>query len=141
MSSRCLSSDDSDKGIIMNAKSVSLGLGLFSLALGAVELLASRRIAQRLSVPGGSGTVRAYGVREVVAGVGLVQAPAHSARVWNRVMGDLLDLGTLAMSVRRSPRKRAVWGAIGFVAVTTALDVLTARALDRSTGKTVPVGA
>ena len=125
----------------MNAKSVSLGLGLFSLALGAAELLASRRIAERLSVPGGAGTVKAYGVREVVAGVGLVQAPAHSARVWNRVMGDLVDLGTLAMSARRSPRERAVWGAIGFVALATALDVWTAQALDRTTGKTVPMGA
>ncbi|MEK9210463.1 hypothetical protein [Sphingomonas sp. 2378] len=85
----------------MNAKSVSLGLGLFSLALGAAELFASRRIADRLSVPGGSGTVKAYGVRELMAGVGLLQAPAHSARVWNRVAGDLLDLGTLAVSARR----------------------------------------
>ncbi|WP_267435602.1 hypothetical protein [Sphingomonas sp. GM_Shp_1] len=124
----------------MNAKSVSLGLGLFSLALGAAELFASR-IADRLSVPGGSGTVKAYGVRELVAGVGLLQAPAHSARVWNRVAGDLLDLGTLAVSARRSPKERAVWGAIGFVVFATALDLLTARALDRTTGKTMPVGA
>lgn len=113
------------RGIITNAKSVSLGLGLFSLALGAAELFASRRIAER----------------EVVAGVGLIQAPAHSARVWNRVAGDLLDLGTLAVSPRRSPKARAVWGAIGFVAVVTALDLLTAWALDRATGKTMPVGA
>ncbi|WP_230481546.1 hypothetical protein [Sphingomonas sp. Leaf21] len=125
----------------MNAKSVSLGLGLFSLALGAAELFASRRIAERLSVPGGARTVKAYGIREVVAGVGLLQAPAHSARVWNRVAGDLLDLGTLAFSARRSPGRQAIWGAIGFVAVATALDLLTARALDRTTGKTIPVGA
>ncbi len=125
----------------MNAKSVSLGLGLFSLALGAAELFASRRIADRLSIPGGSRTIKAYGVREVVAGVGLLQAPAHSARVWNRVAGDLLDLGTLAVSARRSPKERAVWGAIGFVVFATALDLLTARALDRTTGKTMPGGA
>lgn len=124
----------------MNAKSVSLGLGLFSLALGAAELFAARRIADRLSVPGGSKTITAYGVREVVAGVGLVQAPAHSARVWNRVAGDLLDLGTLAVSLRRAPRERAVWGAIAFVAVATILDLVTARALDQTTGKTMPVG-
>lgn len=124
-----------------NAKSASWGLGLFSLALDAAELFAARRIAERLSVPGGSTTVKAYGMREVVAGVGLVQAPAHSARVWNRVMGDMLDLGTLAVAARRSSQRKAVWGAIGFVAVATALDLIVARSLDQSTGKTLPLGA
>lgn len=75
----------------MNAKSVSLGLGLFSLALGAAELFASRRIAERLSVPGGRRTVEAYGAREVVGGVGLIQAPAHWAL--DRVTGKTMPVG------------------------------------------------
>ena len=32
-------------------------------------------------------------------------------------MGDMLDLGTLAVAARRSSQRKAVWGAIGFVAV------------------------
>jgi hypothetical protein len=119
----------------MDYKKLSLGLGAFSIALGLAELLASRRIARALDAEGHEGLVKGYGAREIAAGVNLLMAPAHSTNMWNRVAGDALDLGTLGLAARNSPRNKAVWGAIGFVVGATLLDILTARGLDRDTGK------
>lgn len=119
-------------------KRLGFGLGVFSIALGAAELFAPRRIAGALGAPGAEGLVRGYGVRELVAGVGLIANPAHATLVWGRVAGDALDLATLGVAARRSPRNGLVWGAIAAVAGVTLLDILTARGLDRTTGKTLP---
>ncbi|USI71694.1 hypothetical protein [Sphingomonas morindae] len=123
----------------MKYVSLSKGLGLFSLALGATELIAARRIATALEAPERSGLVKAFGLREIVAGIGLLGAPAHAPRVWNRVAGDGLDLAALGGALRRAPRNRFAWGALAFVLGATALDLVTARGLDRTTGKTLPV--
>jgi len=125
----------------MNFKALSLGLGLFSLALGAAELFAGKRIARALEAEGHEGLIRGFGAREVLAGVNLLAAPAASVNVWNRVAGDAMDLGALGLAARAHPRNRAVWGSLLFVAAVTALDVVTARGLDRETGKLLPVRA
>jgi hypothetical protein len=117
-------------------KRLGLGLGIFSIALGAFELLAAPKIARALDAEGHENLIRGFGAREVVAGVGLLAAPAASVGVWNRVAGDAMDAAALAAAARSSPRNLAVWGAIAFVAAATALDVMTARGLDRTTGKT-----
>jgi len=119
-------------------KRAGLGLGLFSLALGAAELFAARRIATALDAEDHARLVRGFGVREIVAGVGLLAAPANASGVWSRVAGDALDLAALGAAARRSPANRVIWGAIGFVVVATALDVLVARGLGRTTGKVSP---
>ncbi len=122
----------------MNYKKLSLRLGLFSLGLGAAEIFASRRIARALEVEGHETLIKGFGVREVAAGVGILQAPAHSARIWNRVAGDGMDLAALAAAVRGAPRSKAVWGAVAFVVGATALDVLVALGLDHTAAKTLP---
>jgi hypothetical protein len=90
----------------MDYKKLGFGLGLFSLALGAAELFASERIARALDVEGHEGVIQAFGAREVVAGLGLVAAPANASGVWNRVAGDGMDLAALATVVARSDRVR-----------------------------------
>lgn len=122
----------------MDYKKLSVGLGWFSLALGAAELLASHRITRALAAEGSEGLVKGFGAREIVAGVGLLDAPAHAPRVWNRVAGDGMDLAALIAAARNAPRNKAVWGAIAFVVGAAALDVVTAFGLDRETGKTLP---
>ena len=53
----------------MNYKALGLGLGLFSIALGAAELLAPKRITRALESEGHEGLVKGFGAREVyVAG-------------------------------------------------------------------------
>ena len=125
----------------MNYKGLGYGLGLFSIALGTSELFGARRIARALNVEGREGLVRAFGVREVAAGIGLLNAPAHSARVWNRVLGDGMDLAAVGTATARSPRNKAAWGALVFVAGATVLDIVVARGLDRETGKAFPLPA
>jgi len=114
---------------MMNYKSLSRGLGWFSLALGAAELLGSRRITRTLGTAGGETVVKAFGAREVASGVALLQAPAHATRVWGRVAGDALDLGALALAARRSKKRGAILGAAAFVAGAALLDTLVARRL------------
>ncbi len=125
----------------MNFKALGLGLGVFSIALGAAELLGARRITRALEAEGHEGLVRGFGAREVLAGVNLLAAPAVSTNVWNRVAGDAMDLGTLGLAARAHPRNTAVWSSVLFVMAATALDVFTARGLDRETGKLLPVKA
>ena len=124
----------------MDARRVSLGLGLFSIALGVAEIAATRRIARALGTDHrvGRATLKAFGAREMLAGAGLLAAPAHSTLVWNRVAGDALDLAALGLAARKAPRHRAVWGAIAFVAGATIIDALVARTLDKSTGSAFP---
>jgi hypothetical protein len=124
----------------MDCKKLGLGLGLFSIALGAAELFGAKRIARILGAEGHDGLVKAFGAREVVAGLGLLAAPASATGVWNRVGGDGMDLAALATAAVKTPRNRAVWGALAFVVGATLLDVFVARGLDRTTGKTIPLG-
>ena len=124
------------------AKQTSLGLGLFSLALGAAEVIAPRRIAEFLGLdPEGSATttIRAFGVREIMAGALLLRSPAFSTNMWNRVLGDAMDMSSLVLALRTTRRPGAVAGALAFVGSVTALDLWTARALDRETGRALPL--
>ena len=124
----------------MNYKKLGLGLGVFSIGLGLAELLGARRIAKTLGVEGGraEGVIRLFGARELLAGGMLLRGPAVSTNVWNRVVGDVIDLGALVMAAPRSSRPAALAGALGFVAGATALDVYAARGLDEETGRTWP---
>lgn len=104
-------------------------MGWFSLALGAAELLAPRRITQALDAEGHESVVKAFGAREIAAGLAILQAPAHAERVGSRVAGDALDIGALALAATRSPRNPWVWGALGFVAGATLADIIVTRGL------------
>ncbi|HKY83041.1 MAG TPA: hypothetical protein VJM09_16410 [Sphingobium sp.] len=127
----------------MDPRRLSLGLGLFSIAVGVAEVAATRRIARALGNDhrAGRATLRAFGAREMLAGAGLLAAPAHSTLVWNRVAGDAMDLAALGLAARKAPGRRAVWGAVAFVVGATVIDALVARALDRRTGKAFPANA
>jgi hypothetical protein len=124
----------------MDYKKLGLGLGVFSIGLGLVELLAARRVARGIGVEGGSAesVIRLFGARELLAGGMLLRGPAVSTNVWNRVIGDIVDLGALLVAAPRTSRPAALAGAIGFVAGASALDVYAARGLDEQTGRTWP---
>lgn len=129
------------------------GLGFFSLALGLAELAMPRRVARvaemgeldgagglrhlagQTPLPSSQTLVRAYGLREVGVGAGLLTTADPEPWVWGRVAGDLLDIATVALA----PRRRTLFGNSGgsrmgtlvaLVAV-TALDVYCAEALRR----------
>jgi hypothetical protein len=123
----------------MDYKKLGLGLGVFSLTLGAAEVAAPRRIARFLGLDEdgpAKTTIFAFGLREIAAGLMLLRGPAVSTDVWNRVLGDGMDLSALLLALGGSSKPRNVVGALAIVGGATALDVLTARGLDQQTGRT-----
>lgn len=117
----------------MNARQVARGLGWFSLGLGAVEVLAPGHVGRLVGAPqkGGSGLVRAYGARELLAGAGLLTQPgAATTWMWARVAGDVLDLATVGRVQPDEPhgRKRLANSLLMLTGV-MVMDVLVARAL------------
>jgi hypothetical protein len=124
----------------MDYKKLGLGLGVFSIGLGLVELFAAKRIAKGLGIEGGraEGVIKLFGAREILAGGMLLRGPAVSTNAWNRVIGDAVDMGALLLAAPRSSQPKALAGAIAFVAGAAALDVYAARGLDEQTGRTFP---
>jgi hypothetical protein len=96
----------------MRLTSLAKPLGWFSLALGAAELLAPRRIAAAHGVPEGKNVVRGFGAREIAAGAAVLARPRSSVPFLARAA---IALGSLA-----------------FVTGALALDLLVARSLARA---------
>ena len=112
---------------LTSADRLARGLGWFSLALGAVELLAPHRVTGMLGMHGKERLVRAYGVREIVAGMTTL-SPDKKAGLWSRVAGDGLDIATLLAEFRLdNPRRGSVLAALVMVAGVTALDYIAAQ--------------
>jgi hypothetical protein len=124
----------------MEYKKLGLGLGIFSIGLGLLEVAAPGRLARWLGVDGKTAKkiIALFGARELLAGGMLLRGPAVSTNVWNRVIGDGIDLAALGVAFAKSERRTAVAGALGFVAGATLLDAWTARGLDQETGRTFP---
>ena len=112
-----------------HAQDLALGLGVFSILLGAAELFAARPMARALGMRGRENLLRVYGLREIGVGVGLLGARRRAPWLWARVAGDGLDLATLAACAPGNRRTGNLAVAAGAVAGVTALDVMAAAAL------------
>ena len=75
-------------------RSVARGLGWFSLALGAAEWLRPHHAARAAGVPRWAPVVKAWGLREMLVGAGVLLTPRPAAWMWARVAGDVLDFAT-----------------------------------------------
>lgn len=103
-------------------------LGWFSFGLGLAELVAPRQITQALGMEGKEGLVRAYGAREIGAGV-LCLSVDKQLGLWNRVAGDGVDIATLVTGLGKdNPKRNNVAIALAVVLGVTALDVIAAQA-------------
>lgn len=104
-------------------------LGWVSLGLGAAELAAPRRLARALGMQGHEPLLQLYGAREIASGVAILSTESASS-VWSRVGGDALDIGTLALQLRRdNPKRGNVALALAAVGGITMLDWACAQAL------------
>ena len=102
-------------------------LGWFSLGLGALELLAPERVTRALGMEGHEKLVRAYGAREIGAGI-LSLSVEKEAGLWSRVAGDGLDLATLMGGLHAgNPKRGNVALALLMVGGITLLDFVTAK--------------
>src|SRR5690349_11053551 len=78
------------------ALKVAHGLGWFSIALGALELFATREVTRFLGMRGNEPLVQLYGLREIATGIGILMSRDPTPFIWGRVLGDALDTGMLA---------------------------------------------
>lgn len=102
-------------------------LAVFSLGLGLAEALAPRDMA-RLTGVRSPALLRAYGFREMLAGLGILKSERPAFWLWSRVAGDTVDLATLAAAYCEAggeDRVKLLASAAAVLGV-TALDVLCA---------------
>jgi hypothetical protein len=112
------------------AHTVARGLGWFSIGLGLAESLMPQTMARAVGLEGKESLVRAFGLREIATGVGLLMARDPEPWVWGRVAGDALDLGALSAGLRRdNPHRMGTTVAMLAVAQVAAVDYACARAL------------
>jgi uncharacterized membrane protein len=125
-------------GEFRDGERLARGLGWFSLALGAAMLFAPRGLARTIGVRERSALIRAIGVREVLAGVGLLSARRPHGWAKSRVAGDAMDLTLLGAALRPgNPHRGRTMAAVAAVAGVAALDVLASRQLSKGRPRTV----
>jgi hypothetical protein len=100
-------------------------LGWFGVGLGLAEILAPRAMARATGVR--PAVLWAYGVREIVCGVGILTSARPAGWMWARVAGDVADLAALGAVVAEGSEERQCRAltAAAAVAGVTALDVLS----------------
>lgn len=101
-------------------QALACGMGIFSIAIGVAELVAPRWIGGLAGARVSPNMMRAFGVREIATGVGLLIASKRGPWLWGRVAGDALDIASV-----HNP------AAIAALAGVTALDVAAATAVTR----------
>src|SRR3954452_9967228 len=78
-----------------SVRGLARGLGWFSIALGMTEVIAPGKVAKMLGMQGQESVIRAYGVREITSGFGILASKRPAPWLWSRVGGDVLDIATL----------------------------------------------
>ncbi len=113
----------------------SRGLGWLSVGQGLVRLLLPGGVSQLVLGRHSRRhrrTMRALGLREVAAGVGILRAPHETRWLLPRLFGDVMDLGLLAALLRaRRFRGRRLAASLAGVLGLTAVDVFVTRQLAR----------
>ncbi len=74
-------------------------LGWFSIGLGLAELAMPRRLARIAGMPNAPRLTRAYGLREIGTGIGILTSKDPSPWLWGRVAGDALDVATVGVGL------------------------------------------
>lgn len=116
-------------------------LGIFSLALGSVQLTAPDAVNRFIGADDNrqNRAVQRWvgGAREFAVGLGIESGRRPAMWLWSRVVGDMLDLGVLGTLLARPGRRPPVRGRTGIstaaVAGVTAADVVAALRLTSGT--------
>lgn len=98
-------------------------VGWLSIGAGMGLVLAPERVGRALGMEDWSELIRAYGFRQVVAGMGILTL-SPAPWVWSRLSGDLLDLVTLATRTGPdNPKRGRVTTAMAAVSGVAMLDL------------------
>lgn len=106
-------------------------MGWFSIGLGLWQTLAPRGFQRFIGIEDGEehgGLVRsAYGARELAAGAAILTRPEPTYWMWNRVIGDLVDLASIGRAMQNGKNDRGRLAAAGVAVVAcAAVDALVA---------------
>ena len=116
-------------------ENLAKGLGAFSFALGIPQILMPRRMNRLIGVRDDATTrmwMRAVGVREIAAGVGIFSRRRPTEWLWARVAGDTMDLALLGTALRSKSRNQGrTLAATGAVAGAFAADIVDSIKLSR----------
>jgi hypothetical protein len=82
-------------------------LGYISIPIGLVELIWTDSLALNLGLTRFEWLLRTYGVREILTGVLILESKDPTPWIWLRVIGDVIDGGTLGWGYMRDPYKLA----------------------------------
>jgi uncharacterized membrane protein len=109
-------------------------LGWFSIGLGVAEIFAPGGVARAIGIDEDEHRtlLRVYGLREMAAGLAIVSRPKPTYWMWNRVIGDAIDLASLAKAMKNpdSDKTRLTAATVAVLGV-TALDILCSVRLAR----------
>jgi hypothetical protein len=144
-------STDRVRAVPALSPTLSGALGMGAIGLGMWGLLAPRSVRSYLGVPKvvPVPVIQAlFGVRELWTGYTLAGDPTKSEMLWTRVFGDVFDIAVLsALSTPANKKARNARGALKFVLLVTALDVIAAirmtdvqRNCPSTTNKTIRAG-
>ncbi|MHA3772982.1 SRPBCC family protein [Verrucomicrobiota bacterium sgz303538] len=104
------------------------GLGWFSIALGLAGLAAPCALARLTGVRNSRRILwQGLGLRELIAGFGILSSPRPARWLWARVAGDVMDISVVgsALNSRRSDRSR-VEGSIAALSGVLLVDLFSA---------------
>ncbi|OPY98815.1 hypothetical protein A5906_30030 [Bradyrhizobium sacchari] len=102
-------------------------LGWLGIGLGITEFLAPRRVTEALGMEGRETLVRAFGLREILAGV-MSLSVDRNAGLWARVGGDGLDAAALLSGLTSdNPKKGNIALALLMVGGIAMLDYRAAQ--------------
>ncbi|MHC1999967.1 cyclase dehydrase [Methylobacterium sp. WCS2018Hpa-22] len=114
-------------------RELARGLGWFSVGLGLTEVVCADALARWLGMPRAAPVIRAYGVRELVQGAGILGSHDPTPWVSARVAGDALDIATVlpGLDPQNSRKDNVLIALVALVGV-TAVDVICARSLSEA---------
>jgi uncharacterized membrane protein len=115
------------------ADKLAQGLGWFSIGLGTAQILAPSAMSRLVGVKDADNNkalMRALGVREIAAGIGLLADPKPTGFAVARVAGDAMDLAMLVktLATPQNDKGRALFATAAVVGV-GLLDVLASEEL------------
>ena len=111
-------------------------LGWFSIGLGLAQIAAPHRVARFIGIDDTDRSrrvMRAVGMREIAAGVGILSQPNQPGWLWSRVAGDVMDLALLGNALgSSSTEKTRTRSATAAVLGIAALDMFAGQKVARS---------
>jgi uncharacterized membrane protein len=121
------------------ADKLAQGLGWFSIGLGVAQIVAPRGMSRLIGVKDAEGNralMRAVGMREIAAGIGLLSDPKPTGFAVARVAGDVMDLAMLAnaLTTRENDHGRTAFATAAVIGV-GLLDVMASEDLATTTPK------